>query len=255
MQSHPEGIRMEREGPVSRITLHRPRRHNALEASDVEALRRALDDVETDEATRVVVLTGSGAETFSSGASLRQMESGEMSGALFDTLTGRLESLDRPTIARINGSVYGGGAELALSCDFRVGVRGTRLRVPAARLGVCYPPGGVRRYVTRLGPGTAGRILLSAEEMDADEMLRVGFLTHLVDRPDLDAQVDLLAERIASLAPLAVRNMKRMIRGIVEGSLDPDAADGLVAACADSEDLEEGLRAWREGRPPVFRGR
>lgn len=249
------GIRPEREGPVATIVLDRPERHNALEAADVTALKDVLERIVSDGEARVVILTGAGEETFSSGASLDQMESGEMSGAVFDTLTARLASLPLPTIARINGSVYGGGVELALCCDFRIGVRGSRLSVPAARLGICYPPGGLRRYVSRLGLGPASRILLSSEEMDADEMLRVGYLTHLVDAYDLDDTVDALAGRLAGLAPLAVRNMKRILLDVADGGSDAHALEALVAECAGSADLEEGLRAWREGRAPRFEGR
>lgn len=249
------GVRVERDGPVTRITLDRPERHNALEASDLAALEDALDGCVGDDDARAVVLTGSGDQTFCSGASLRQMETGEVSGELFDALTDRLASLPLPTVARLNGSVYGGGAELALCCDFRVGVRGTRLRVPAAALGVCYPPGGLSRYVTRVGLGVASRILMAAEEMDADEMLRTGFLTHLVDRAELDNGVDALVERLAGLAPLAVRGMKRIMLQIASGTLDREEAERLVARCNDSDDLREGLRAWREGRKPRFEGR
>lgn len=238
-----------------RITLNRPARHNALEAEDVERLKDALASATARPAARVVVLTGSGDETFCSGASLDQMASGDMSGALFDTLTDRLARLPLPTVARVNGSVYGGGVELALCCDFRIGVRGSRLRVPAARLGVCYPPGGLRRYLGRLGLGAASRILLAAEELDADEMLRIGYLTHLVDRADLDPQVQLLTDRIATLAPLAVRNMKRILMDLSESRLDPEEAERLVEECSESRDIREGLEAWREGRTPDFRGR
>ena len=249
------GIRVEREDLLLRVTLDRPEQHNALEAADVEALRETLERAGSEGEVRVLVLTGAGDETFCSGASLRQMESGKMSGALFDTLTDRLVDLPLPTVARINGNVYGGGAELALCCDFRIGVRGSRMRVPAARLGVCYPPGGLRRYVTRLGLGPASRILLAAEELDADEMLRVGFLTRLVDPPDLDAQVELLTDELAALAPLAVRNMKRILLDLADGSLDADAARALVEECAGSADQAEGLKAWRERREPRFQGR
>lgn len=238
-----------------RITLDRPDKHNALEATDVSALKDVLERCAGDAELRVVVLTGSGERTFCSGASLRQMESGQMSGALFDTLTDRLASLPLPTVARLNGSVYGGGAELALCCDVRIGVGESRLRVPAAELGVCYPPGGLRRYVTRLGLGAASRILLTAEEMDAEEMLRTGFLTHLVNRAVLDDAVDALVERLAGLAPLAVRNMKSIALAIATGTLDVGRAERLVAECARSADLREGLRARREGRAPRFKGR
>lgn len=249
------GVRTNRDGPVATIVLDRPQRHNALEAADVAALKDLLDRIVSGGEARVVVLTGAGEATFSSGASLDQMETGEMSGAIFDTLTERLATLPLPTIARISGSVYGGGVELALCCDFRVGVRGTRLSVPAARLGICYPPGGLRRYVSRLGLGPASRILLSSEEMEAEEMLRVGYLTHLVGPEELDDTVDGLAERLAGLAPLAVRNMKRILLDVASGASDEDALNALVAECAGSEDLEEGLRAWREGRTPRFEGR
>jgi len=192
-------IRFERLGTVARITLNRPDRHNALGADDVDALRDRLDEIAADGEVRVLVLTGAGERTFSSGASLGEMESGRMSGTVFDTVTDRLAALPLPTIARINGSVYGGGAELALCCDLRVGVRDTRLSVPATRLGICYPLGGLRRYVDRLGLGVASRILLAAEELSSDELLGVGYLTHLVDRDDLDDTVDALAGRLAHL--------------------------------------------------------
>lgn len=248
------GIRYRRDGPIARIVLKRPDRHNALGADDVATLKGALDQVVDDDAIRAVVLTGAGDRTFCSGAALEEMESGRMSGAVFDTLTDRLASLSLPTVARINGSVYGGGAELALCCDFRVGVEGMRLSVPAAKLGVCYPPGGLRRYATRLGLGTASRILLSAEELGADELLRTGYLTHLAPPENLDTEVDDLASRLAALAPLAVKNMKRALLAIVTGDRDEAILDRLVEECANSDDLKEGLLAWREGRPPDFRG-
>jgi enoyl-CoA hydratase len=249
----PEGIRLEIRGAVARVTLDRPGRHNAIEAVDVSRFRSMLDELERDDGVRVLVLTGTGDDTFSSGASLQQIESGEMSGAIFDTLTDRLERLRVPSIAALNGSVYGGGAELALCCDFRVGVQGMHLSVPAARLGICYPVGGLTRYVERLGISTANRILLAAEEMADDELLRVGFLTHLVEREAFEREVNALADRLASLAPLAVQSMKRLLLDISKGPVDGAEADRLIQRCADSPDHAEGLEAWREKRDPVFR--
>ena len=126
-----------------------------------EVLRNLLElsvEIEANRDLRVLVLTGAGDATFSSGASLAQMQTGEMSGEIFDTLTGRLAGVRVPTVCALNGNVYGGGAELALCCDFRVGRHGMRLSVPAARLGVCYPIGGLTRYVERLGLSSASRI-------------------------------------------------------------------------------------------------
>ncbi len=248
------GIRLELDGPVARLTLDRPALHNALEAADLIRLRSILEEVEKDRDVRVLVLTGSGTDTFCSGASLRQMESGEMSGELFDTLTGSLARLRVPTVCALNGSVYGGGAELALCCDFRVGVLGTRLSVPAARLGVCYPIGGLTRYLQRLGPATTSRILLAAEELNAEEMFRVGFLTHCCCRSDFDSTVEALIARLVALSPLATQSMKRILLDISSGSVDRAMADALVTRCAESDDMQEGLRAWHERRTPHFTG-
>jgi len=249
--THP---RLATDGHVARIVLDRPERHNALGAEDLESFRAQLAAVEADESIRVLIVTGSG-DTFCSGASLDQIESGEMSGRLFETLTEDLASVRVPTICALNGSVYGGGTEIALCCDFRIGVEGMRLRVPAARLGVCYPLGGLSRWVERLGIGVATRVFLSAEELEAEELTRVGYLTQLVPQVELAPTTERLAERLASGAPLAVQAMKRILGDAVAGSIDAASAGDLVERCAASEDLREGLRAWREGRTPEFRGR
>lgn len=249
------GIRFERDTRTARITLNRPERHNALGADDLVRMVEIFDEIEADPAIRVLLLTGAGDRTFCSGASLDQMSSGQMSGAIFDTMTNRLAALRVPTVCALNGDVYGGGAELALCCDFRVGVEAMRLSVPAARLGVCYPIGGLTRYVRRLGPSIANRMLLAAEDMDGVELLRIGFLTELVAREAFeDAVTDRIA-RLRDLAPLAVQGMKQIMRGIEEGSMDPLEASAIIDRCTTSDDLREGIAAWREGREPEFRGR
>jgi enoyl-CoA hydratase/carnithine racemase len=249
------GVHLDVDGPIARITLDRPEQHNALRLEDVTRLRAFLDEVEGHESVRAVLVTGSGARTFCAGASLQQMESGEMSGQIFDTLTDRLAHLALPTVCVLNGSIYGGGAELALCCDFRVGSPDVRLAVPAARLGVCYPVGGLGRYVRRLGLPVASRILLAAEELDAAELHRVGYLTHLVDRDEWNDTGEGLAARLSSLAPLAVQSMKRIMLDVAEGVVDEALASELIDRCTTSEDLAEGLTAHREGRAPVFTGR
>lgn len=249
------GVRFEADGPLARITLARPKRHNALGSAEVSSLSAILARVDADEAIRVLVLTGEGESTFCSGASLREMQTGEMSGKRFDSLTQRLARSRVPTICRLNGNVYGGGAELALCCDFRIGTPGVRLSVPAARLGVCYPPGGLERYVARLGLTTATRILIASEEMDAEALSRVGFLTSCVDRELLDDEVDKLVARLVTLAPLAVQAMKRIMLDIVDGDMDPERARKLVGEVDASADQQEGLAAWREARTPRFEGR
>jgi enoyl-CoA hydratase/carnithine racemase len=241
------------DGAVARITLARPEQHNAIETADVERIRGYLDAVNADRAVRVLVLKGQGS-TFCAGASLREIQTGEMTGAIFETLTNDLAGVRVPTVCALNGSAHGGGAELALCCDFRVGVPGSRVSVPAAALGLCYPLAGLRRYVEALGLGVATRLLLACEELEADEMLEVGFLHRLVPREQLDAEVSALALRLASLAPLATQAMKRIVRQIARGDVDEAEARRLMATCAASEDLREGLEARRERRRPEFRG-
>jgi enoyl-CoA hydratase/carnithine racemase len=248
-------VRLDVTDRVARITLDAPEQHNALGAEDVHAFRSHLDHLEEDGSSRVLVVGGTGPDTFCAGASLPELASGQMTGELFETLTDRLAAVRLPTICALNGSAYGGGAELALCCDFRIGVTGSRLRVPAARLGVCYPVGGLERYVRRLGPSVAKRILVAGDELDAAEMLRVGFLTRLVEPSELAGVTDALADRLAGQAPLAVRAMKRILDAVEAGSLDAAEARALVEACEASDDRREGLEAQRQGREPVFRGR
>jgi enoyl-CoA hydratase/carnithine racemase len=247
--------RLSVDGHVARVVLDRPERHNSLGASDLAAFREHLATVEADASIRVLVLTGSGEATFCSGASLDQIASGEMSGRIFETLTADLAASRVPTVCALNGSVYGGGTEIALCCDFRIGVRGTRMSVPAARLGICYPASGLRRFVDAIGPAATRRVMLAGDELDAEEMLATGFVDRLVAREDLDAATDALARRLAALAPLAIQAMKRILRGIATDQLDDAEVEELVRRCETSEDLAEGLLARREGRAPQFGGR
>ena len=248
-------ILFESSGPISRITLNKPERHNSLGEAELLALQHHVAEVQQDPASRVLIVTGNGEKTFCAGAALDQLGKGQISGDLFQQTTDKLAALRVPTICALNGNVFGGGVELALSCDFRIGIEGTRLRVPAAQIGLCYPLSGINRFVERLGVNLAKRILVAAEEFDADDMLRIGFLDYLVPPTGLEFHAQDLAERIAGLAPLAVQAMKAILQQAAAGSIDFDAAQALSQRCLDSEDLQEGFAAQREKRPPEFTGR
>ena len=248
------------EGFRATIRLNRPRHMNRIEPDDIPVLMGLLDAVDADLAVRVLVLTGSG-RAFSAGYHLgdlaEQTEGGGSDAGVpsFEALTNRLERCRVPTICRLNGGVYGGSTDLALACDFRIGHDGIEMFMPAGRLGVHYYEAGMRRYVSRLGLNAAKRLFLTAERLGAAEMLRIGYLTEAAPAEELDARVDALAGRIASLAPLAVQGMKRALDEIARGELDVAALEARSAACNESEDLKEGLRAFREKREPVFQGR
>ena len=248
------------EGFRATIRLNRPRHMNRIEPADIPVLMRLLDEVDADAAVRVLVLTGSG-RAFSAGYHLgdlaEQTEGGGSDAGVpsFEALTVRLERCRVPTICRLNGGVYGGSTDLALACDFRVGHDGIEMFMPAGRLGVHYYEAGMRRYVSRLGLNAAKRLFLTAERLGAAEMLRIGYLTEVAPAEELDARVDALAGRIAAMAPLAVQGMKRALDEIARGALDVAALEARSAACNESEDLKEGLRAFKEKRQPVFQGR
>jgi enoyl-CoA hydratase/carnithine racemase len=213
-----------------------------------------LENLIAEEQARVLVLTGAGDKTFCAGASLQQLDSGQISGEAFQAVTDRLAHLPIPTICALNGNVFGGGVEMALSCDFRVGIEGTRMRVPAAAIGLCYPLSGINRFVERLGVNLAKRILVASEEFDAEAMFEVGFLDHLVLPAQLESKTEAMAQHIAGLAPLAVRAMKQILQQAAEGAIDGEAADQLARICLESEDLQEGFQAKREKRAPRFKG-
>lgn len=240
---------------VARITLNHPARHNSLGEVELRAIREHVEAVDADHDIRVLVITGSGEKTFCAGAALHELGSGKISGDLFQQTTDRVAAARVPTVCALNGNVFGGGVELALSCDFRIGVEGSRLRVPAAQIGLCYPLSGINRFVERLGVNLAKRILVTAEEFEGKELLRIGFLDYLVPRSGLEARTRQVAEHIAGLAPLAVQAMKAILQQAASGGIDIEEATVLSERCAESEDLQEGFAAQREKRRPNFHGR
>ncbi len=243
-----------REGHVGRLVLNSPERHNSLGQEQLLGIQEHLAAVAVDRQVRVLVLTGAGDKTFCAGASLQQLGAREITGDCFRATTDQLAGLSIPTICALNGSVFGAGVELALSCDFRLGIEGTRMRIPAAAIGICYPVSGVRRLVESLGVSVARRMLLAAEEFDAPDMLHIGFLDHLVMPGSFAEATHDLAQRVAGLAPLAVRSMKHILARVVAGDVDEAQTLELAEICAKSADLQEGFAALREKRQPRFSG-
>ena len=245
------------DGARATIRLNRPRHVNRIQAEDLQALLRLFDQVEADPAIRVLIITGTG-RAFSSGYDLNSVAersastSGQTAGSAFEVMVDRLEDLGVPTICRLNGGVYGGSTDLALACDFRIGVDTSEMFMPAARLGLHYYKSGIARYVARLGLDNAKRLFLTAEKLGATEMLRIGYLTSIVPAEALDEEVDRLAGVLAGNAPIAMRGMKRTIHEIARGELDRDAADRRHRDSMRGDEIKEGIRAFSEKRPPRF---
>ncbi len=244
---------------VATITLQRPRHLNRLHAEDLAALQSHFEALRGSADARVLVLTGEG-RAFCAGYHLGELgdparrDADDAGPQAFERTVDALESLPLPSVARLNGSVYGGATDLALACDFRVGVTGMELRMPAARLGLHYYPGGLRRFVERLGPGAAKRLFLLGEAVDDRVLQATGYLDLLVGADELDAAVASIVRALAAGAPLALRGMKASIDELAGGRADPQALRQRVAACAASDDLREGLAAFAERRAPRFTG-
>lgn len=242
------------DGGVARITLDRPEAHNALDQEAMREMTALLEQWSGDDSLRVLVITGTG-RSFCAGAALGDVAGLDWSDNPLTRLCDALEAFPCPTLASLNGGVYGGGVEIAMSCDFRIGVTGMKAFVPPARLGIHYEPAGIRRVMNRLGAQMARRMFLLAEQFGAEDLHTHGFLDDLVAPDELERRAVAMAGEIAGLAPLALRGMKRTILELSHGALDAGAARDRVAACFASADHAEGLAAHREKRSPRFEGR
>jgi enoyl-CoA hydratase len=246
-------------GARATIRLNRPRHLNRLQPDDLDTLMKLFDRVEADPEIRVMVLTGTG-RAFSAGYDLNSVAERATSaveqnsaGSAFEAVVDRLEDLGVPTICRLNGSVYGGSTDLALACDFRIGLDSCEMFMPAARLGLHYYKSGIMRYTTRLGVNNAKKLFLTAQKIDAAELLRIGYLTTVVMHEEaLDEEVDKLATILAGNAPVAMRGMKRTINEFARGKLDEAAADRRARDSMRGEEIKEGIKAFAEKRPPKF---
>jgi enoyl-CoA hydratase/carnithine racemase len=247
------------DGARATIRLNRPAEHNRLDPGDLNALRTQLQRIESDAGIRVVVLTGTGAKSFCSGYTISALQDMKIhSGpddATLEQVIDQFENLRVPTICSLNGSVYGGGVDLALACDFRIGVTGTRMIMPAARIGLHYYASGMRRYVERLGLAASKKLFLIGKPMECDEMLRVGFLDELVEPDALQGCTDALARIIEGNAPQALAGMKRHLNLISQGKYDPAGITAGHQKSLRSAELSEGLAALKAKRPPRFQGK
>lgn len=248
MNQHPE---LSIDGPVATIVLRRPERANALSAQDLEQLMALIEQVNHTPEVLVLRLRGSG-KYFCSGYDIRSI--GGDRKIEFPEMVDALEMARPVTIAVLHGSVYGGATDLALACDFRVGATGIEMFMPAAKLGLHYYQSGMERYVSRMGLDNAKLLFLTARKMDAQAMLRIGYLTHLVEPDALETEVQALSSDCTSMAPLALVGMKRHLNRIARGALDVDALNTDIERAFRSNDLKEGQAAWAEKRPANFTG-
>jgi enoyl-CoA hydratase len=239
------------DGAVATVTFRRAAQANRLGPDDLEALAAHIETVNQNRAVVVLVIRGEG-KYFCSGYDIGQIGLNRVVD--FEAVVNAVEDARPVTIARIQGGVYGGGTDLSLACDFRIGTPATEMFMPAARLGLHFYPRGMERYVSRLGLDQAKRLFLTAERINAQEMKAIGFLTELVEADALDERTQALTNTLCSMAPLAITGMKKHLNHIATGKLNLGDLKADMARAGASEDLKEGRQAWLEKRVPNFKG-
>ena len=239
-------IHTERRGHTLLITIDRPHRRNAVDHDTLTAMRTAIGGAGD---ARAVVLTGAGGH-FCAGADLTGLEDTTFASLLRDVLHG-LRDLPRPTIAAVSGAALGAGTQLAAACDLRVATSDATFGIPAVRLGVAVDHWTIQRLAFDWGFGPARAMLIAGETFSGADAVRLGFVHRT---GGLDDAMDWAAE-LADRAPLTIAAHKLgLTRLEADVTDDPDYQAAFAQAWA-SADLEEGMTAFREKRPPRFEGR
>jgi len=257
-----DNILLEIDGPIANLTINRPEKRNAVNNATVEEIDKALDQIEANPDLRVLILTGAGEKAFVAGADIQELDKR-------DTLLGRtetrrrqevytrIEQLEIPSIAAINGWALGTGLELTLVCTLRVASSNAKMGQPEVKLGIIPGAGGTYRLPRLVGMGRAMEMILTGEPVTAEEALSMGLVNRVVPPEKLLEEVRVLAETIVARPKLAIQYAKEAVLRCVEGSLVEGLAHEsyLHALACGTEDKKEGVASFLEKREPKFIGR
>jgi enoyl-CoA hydratase/carnithine racemase len=255
-------IIVEHRGNTAWVTLNRPDVRNALSREVNLRLQEVADELDERDEIHVVVVTGAGDKAFCAGADLKERRgvSAEDTGVYLNAIAGAINgfgALRKPTVCAMNGSAYGGGLELALACDFRILVEGAEVGLTEVKLGIIPGAGGTQRLPRLLGEARAKELIMLGRRVAAARALEIGLVNHVVPRAGFTAAVEAFVAELNTCAPLSVQYAKAAIeRGhgkpLTEGL-------GIERECYDvtlfSDDRNEGLAAFAEGRVPKYQGR
>ncbi|MBT5050416.1 MAG: enoyl-CoA hydratase [Rhodospirillaceae bacterium] len=246
------------------MTFNNPARRNAIGFAMREAILEIIDDFNSDDDVRVIVMQGAGDKAFVSGSDISEFaerratpEQREIYDALSSKVNEAYGRIEKPLIAMIRGFCMGGGLGTALQADLRIASEGSEFGVPAAKLGVGYPYRNMKKLIDVVGPAKTKEIFFTGRRFSDQEALAMGLINQLVPADALEDTVRELAATIAGNAPLTVRSTKVIV---AEAFKDPDErdiamCDELVEACMNSDDYAEGRTAFMEKRKPNFVGR
>ncbi|HUZ13004.1 MAG TPA: enoyl-CoA hydratase-related protein [Caulobacteraceae bacterium] len=257
-----EYVGVERDGPITTVTLNRPEVMNALHSFAHAELGEVFDGFARDPDQWVAIVTGAGDQAFSAGNDLKHQASGGKLGSPpsgFAGLTARFD-LAKPVIAAVNGVAMGGGFEIALACDLIIASENAVFALPEPRVGLAALAGGLHRLPRQIGLKRAMGMILTARRVSAAEGLELGFVNEVVPLPELMSAARRWADLICECSPMSIRASKQAVmQGLGEPSLEAALkAQGryeAVAALYRSEDFVEGPVAFAQKRRPQWKGR
>ena len=257
-----DNLLIERDGAVATVTVNRPKVLNALNTQTLDELRRAVLELQHDEAIRVVILTGAWEKSFIAGADINELAVQSPTSGREHALAGQhvfdlIENMGKPVIAAINGYALGGGCELAMACTIRIAADTARLGQPEINLGIIPGYAGTQRLARLVGRGRALELLLTGDQIPAQEAHRLGLVNRVVPAAELMAETRKLAATLAAKAPNAVRYILEAVHKGLEMPF-PQAQNyeaTLFGLVASTEDMREGTKAFLEKRKAEFKGK
>jgi len=256
-----KNIILEKDGEIVTMTINRPQILNALDDDTYNEIGAAVDEIRQDKALRVLIITGAG-KAFVAGADINLLRvlTGPQARANSDRcnrIMRKIETMEIPAIAAINGHAFGGGCELALACDIRLAAEEAQLGLPEVSLGVMPGCGGNLRLPALVGAGRAREMIYTAARISAEEAYRIGLVNHVYPADQLMEETRKLAQRIIKNAPRSVELSKYVIDQGLQMNIDTALrveADAFGMCCA-TEDKNEGTEAFLQKRKPVYKGK